>query len=79
MPLNIRDPRAHILAKKLADARHITMTAAIIQALEKELKHEQSRIPLKDQFALLAAQIKAESSIKGRSISRDEIDSMWEH
>jgi hypothetical protein len=78
MPLSIRDPRAQVLAKKLAGARNITMTAAIIQALEKELKYEQARIPLRDELALLAAQIKAESSENGRVISQAEIDTMWE-
>ncbi len=40
MPLNIRDPRAAELAKELAARRKITMTAAIIEALQNEIKRE---------------------------------------
>jgi hypothetical protein len=38
MGLYIRDDRVRELAKRLADAEHVTVTEAVRQALEKRLK-----------------------------------------
>ena len=51
MPLNIRDPRAAELAKELAARRKITMTAAIIEALQNEIKRERDKVPLRERLA----------------------------
>lgn len=35
--LNIKDPRAHELARELAERRGVSMTRAVVDALEKDL------------------------------------------
>jgi antitoxin VapB len=77
MSLNIRDPRAHALAKRLAAKRHSTMTEAIVIALENELRRERQERPLRDRMAGLARGLKAEAGPNGRDLTKDEIDDMW--
>ncbi|TCU19238.1 putative transcription factor [Rhizobium sullae] len=40
MNLQMRDPRAHELAQELAKHRNLSMTEAVISALEAELRRE---------------------------------------
>jgi antitoxin VapB len=77
MPLNIRDPRAAELAKELAALRKITMTAAIIEALQNEIKREWDKVPLRERLAQLALTTRALAGRKGRPVPRSEIDDMW--
>ncbi|WP_019173008.1 type II toxin-antitoxin system VapB family antitoxin [Pseudaminobacter salicylatoxidans] len=79
MNLQIRDPRAHALARKLAEKRKVSMTEAVIEALEAELKRETARIPLAERLAILADGLKAKAGADGRNMSKEEIDSMWGH
>ncbi len=79
MNLQIRDPRAHELARKLAEKRKISMTEAVIEALEAELKRQNARAPLADRLAALAADLKAKAGNGGRDMDKDEIDGMWGH
>lgn len=79
MNLQIRDPRAHELARKLAERRKISMTEAVIEALEAELKRERARRPLPERLAALAADLKAKAGKGGRDMSKDEIDDIWGH
>jgi antitoxin VapB len=77
MPLNIRDPRAAELAKKLANRRGITMTAAIIGALENEINRERSELPMMERLKELAKKAKSLAGPNGRKMSKAEIDDMW--
>lgn len=79
MNLQIRDPRAHELARKLAAKRKISMTDAVIEALEAELKREAGRKPLADRLALIADRLQAKTRPGGRELSEDEVDRMWGH
>lgn len=79
MNLQIRDPRAHELARKLAAKRKISMTEAVIEALEAELKRESARTPLAERLAVLANDLKARAGEGGRDMSKEEIDEMWGH
>jgi len=58
-PISIRDPRAAQLARLLASRRHTTMTAAIIDALENELRREQRKTPLRDRLGEIARETRA--------------------
>ena len=49
--LNIRNPRAHELAKELAERRKTGITEVVIQALEHELERERATIPLAQRLA----------------------------
>lgn len=79
MNLQIRDPRAHELARKLAEKRNVSMTEAVIEALEAELKRESQRMPLAERLAVLADGLKAKAGHGGRGMSKEEIDEMWGH
>jgi antitoxin VapB len=79
MPLNIRDPRAHALAKELAAKRGTNMTQAIISALQSELRRERERPSLEDRLAGIARQLKTDAGASGRDMTKDEIDEMWGH
>ena len=79
MSLSVRDPRAHDLAKQLADQLNVTMTEAIITALESELQRLRGREPLRDRLAAIARSAQAAAGPNGREMSRTEIDAMWGH
>jgi len=79
MTLQIRDDRARQLAQKLASHRKVTMTEAVIQALEAELRRETSKEPLATRIARIASELAAGAGPNGRTVSKDEIDNMWGH
>jgi antitoxin VapB len=78
MNLQIRDPRAHELASELARQRNVSMTDAVIAALEAELQRS-ARTPLAQRLALIAEDLAAEAKSGGHDPSRDEIDALWGH
>lgn len=75
--LNIRDPRAHELAKTLAAERKSSITEAVITALEHELERARKAIPLHERLARIADELKANAGPNGREVTRAEIDDMW--
>jgi antitoxin VapB len=79
MTLQIRDDRARELAQKLAEKRNVTMTAAVIQALEEELRRESAKSPLSRRIADIAQDLKAQAGPKGRAVDEAEVDDMWGH
>lgn len=78
MPLNIRDPRAAMLARDLAKRRGTTMTEAIIAALEAEIERDRERKPLAVRLSAIAEDLAAKGRPGGRRMTRDEIDELWE-
>lgn len=79
MTLQIRDPRARELAKKLAEKRKITMTDAVIQALEGEWRRETDKEPLAARVKRIADDLAGKAGPNRRTMSKDEIDAMWGH
>lgn len=79
MNLQIRDPRAHHLACRLAEKRHITLTEAVIEALEAQLEHDNEQQPLAERLAAIAGALRAKSKSGGHEMTKDEIDEMWGH
>ncbi len=79
MTLQIRDDRARTLAKQLAERRHVTMTEAVIQALEAELRREAEAVPLAERVARIAEELAAAAGPNRRTMTKDEIDAMWGH
>jgi antitoxin VapB len=77
--LQIRDPRAHRLATRLAAKRNVSMTEAVIGALEAELGREDTRLSLADRLASVADELLAKAGPGGRDMSKDEIARMWGH
>lgn len=79
MTLQIRDDRARVLAQKLARKRKVTMTEAVIQALEGELRRETEKEPLASRLERIAADLAAQAGPNRRTMTKDEIDAMWGH
>ncbi len=79
MTLQIRDSRARELAKKLAAKRKVTMTDAVIQALEGEWRREAEKEPLATRLKRIADDLAAQAGPNRRTMSKDEIDAMWGH
>ena len=79
MNLQIRDPRARDLARQLAEKRKISMTKAVIEALESELQREREQIPLSERLAAISNDLRAKAGSGGRDLTKDEIDEMWGH
>ena len=77
--LTIRDPQARRLARQLADQRHITMTAAVVSALEEVLQRESVRVSLADRVAVIAGDLARHAGPNRREMTKDEIDAMWGH
>lgn len=74
--LTIRDPRAAQLARRLATSRNITMTQAVVTALEEELKRDRARTPLAERLDALAMKAKAMAGPGARDMTKDEIDAL---
>lgn len=74
--LTIRDPRAARLARRLADSRKITMTQAVITALEHELRRERDATPLAARLDALARKARAMAGPGAREMTQDEIDAL---
>lgn len=79
MNLQITDPRAHELARKLAEKRKTSLTDAVIAALEAELKREANAKPLSERAAIIADRLRTGAGEGGRDMTKDEIDAMWGH
>ena len=79
MTLQIRDERARELAQELAERRNTTLTGAVIQALEEELRRENAKEKLSDRIARIAADLKSKAGPRGRPVSKAEIDDLWGH
>jgi len=76
MNLQIRDKRAHELARKLANKRNTSMTDAVITALEDALHRE---TPFEDRIKTIVDELHRMSPGGGRDMTKDEIDAMWGH
>lgn len=79
MTLQIRDKRAHELARRLSELRGVTMTEAVIQALEAELKREAEQTPLSERVAQIAAELADAAGPNRRAMTTDEVAKMWGH
>ena len=75
--LNIRDPRAHDLAKELASKTHSTITNAVIIALEHELQRIRNATPLHERLAAIADRALANKGPNPRQMTKADIDDMW--
>jgi len=78
MTLHIRDDRAAELARQLAEREGVSVTQAIVNALEAALTRE-SR-PLSERIREIAAEAQRRGDkAKGRQVTKEEIDELWGH
>ncbi|MCW2274748.1 transcriptional regulator [Rhodoblastus acidophilus] len=77
--LQIRDVRARNLAMRLAQQRGVTMTEAVVQALQEELRRARSAEPLAVRIQKISADLARHAGPNRRVLTKDEIDAMWGH
>lgn len=76
MALHIRDDRAARLAKQLAARKGVTMTQAVVAALEGALAREAR--PLGERIADIARDAaRLGKAARGRAVNKPEIDDLW--
>ena len=77
MNLQIRNPRAYEMAQRLARIENMTMSDAVVVALDARLKQVETRRPLAEVVAELQRELAELSQGRGHDMTKDEIDDMW--
>lgn len=78
MTLHIRDDRAAELARLLAERKGVSLTEAIVHALEAALA--QDNRPLGERIREIAAEAQRRGDkTKRRQVTKEEIDELWGH
>jgi antitoxin VapB len=77
MNLQIRDPRARELAMRIAQRRHISMTEAVLDALEAEYRRVSAQRSLATRLDGIADELAALAKPGGRDLTKGEVDAMW--
>lgn len=78
MALHIRDDRAAKLARRLADRNGISMTEAVITALEAALARGER--PLPERLAEIAADARRLADPRRqRATGKRDVDALWGH
>jgi antitoxin VapB len=78
MALHIRDERAQLLAKKLARRRGVTMTQAVVDALETALARDAR--PLAERLRAIAEEAARLGDPKRRrKVKKQDIDALWDN
>jgi antitoxin VapB len=76
MALHIRDDRAARLAKQLAERKGVTMTQAVVGALEGALAREIR--PLHERIADIARDAgRLSNRARRRAVKKRDIDALW--
>ncbi len=76
MALHIRDNRAAHLAKQLAERKGVTMTQAVVSALEGALAREVR--PLQERIADVARDAsRLGNRARRRGVKKRDIDALW--
>jgi antitoxin VapB len=78
MGLTIRDPRAAELAREIANRKGMTMTAVVINLLEREAKALESELTISQKLRLLSEQALAMAGPNRKEMTKEDIDALWE-
>jgi antitoxin VapB len=79
MNLQIRDPQARELSRRIALRQHISMTEAVVEALEAEYRRVSARESLAERLGAIADELAPLAQPGGREMTKDEVDAMWGH
>lgn len=79
MNLQIRDPRAHQLASRLAALRNTSLTQAVIDALETAVAQQDRRETVNETVARLHRKYLGGRKPQGRNCTKEELDDLWGH
>ena len=77
--LQIRDARARSLAQRLAAQRGVSMTEAVVQALQEELRRARAAEPLAVRIRRISSELARRAGPNRRAMTKAEIDAMWGH
>ena len=77
MTLQIRNPRAEFLARRLAEMRRTTMTGAVIQALENEIERGSAQMSFEERNAKVMAMADALGASDPAFDMKAYADEMW--
>jgi antitoxin VapB len=78
MNLQIRHPRVRALARHVADRDGISLTDAVLKALEAEAARPVVRETVKESAERIHKQL-FQGRTSGRTMTKEEIDDMWGH
>ena len=76
--LQVRDPRARDLAKVVAHRDGISLSAAVVKALEAEARRTERRETVEETINRLHDEL-FQNGKPGRLMTKEEIDDMWGH
>jgi len=76
--LHIHNPRAHTLATRIAAHRGISLTAAVLDALDAEYRRL-AVPPLSARLEAIADELAALSTPGGRDMTKEDVDAAWGH
>ncbi len=79
MSLQIRNPRARELAERIARLRKISMTEAVVQALELKYQQIADKQPLAQRLGVIADELAGLAKSGGKELTKNEIDAIWGH
>lgn len=77
MNLQIRDPRARKLARDLADLEGVSMTDAVVSALEDRLERLRGKEDVVALVERIAEDLRKKGKPGGRDLTKDEIGELW--
>ena len=78
MTLTLRDPKAIEMARQLASLRGVSEVEAVTAALEGELERAMAKRPLRETLAEIARDLAAKAGPDRHTMTKEEIDAMWE-
>ena len=79
MNLQIRHPKARSLARRLANLRDVSMTQAVVEALEADLARRERADDIVESIGKFQERLRRMSRPGGRMMTKEEIDEMWGH
>jgi len=79
MNLQIQNPKAYELAKRLAEERKLSLDDAVIGALEAEVERAEKAKKVLESVKRISADLLSRAKPGGRDMTKDEIDRMWGH
>jgi len=77
--MHIDSPRAQELAESLASQRKVSITDAVLQALEGEWRREAEARALAERLQAIARDLAAQGQPGGLAMTKAEVDEMWGH
>lgn len=79
MNLQVRHPKARELALRIAMRDGVSMTEAVVRALESELKRDERKETLLETVQRVQRELRVLSTPGGSAMTKEDIDDMWGH